>query len=89
MSHNFAYPIGHITTAVWWHNVDPDGIHLTIADTGWAKAVWGKLYGQWLAEGCIFAYDYDRFKADELLSLFRQVQDNHIFALRPPCTGFS
>lgn len=70
VSHNFAYPIGHITTAVWWHNVDPDGIHLTIADTGWAKAVWGKLYGQWLAEGCIFAYDYDRFKADELLSLF-------------------
>lgn len=68
--HTFDYPIGHITTAVWWHNVKPESIHLTIADTGWAKAIWGKLYGQWLAEGCVFTYDYDKFKADELLNLF-------------------
>lgn len=68
--HTFDYPIGHITTAVWWHNVDPEGVHLTIADTGWAKAIWGKLYGQWLAEACVFAYDYDRFNASEILDLF-------------------
>ncbi len=68
--HTFDYPIGHITTAVWWHDVDPEGVHLTIADTGWAKSVWGKLYGQWLAEGCVFTYDYEKFKASEILSLF-------------------
>lgn len=68
--HTFDYPIGHITTAVWWHDVDPEGVHLTIADTGWAKSVWGKLYGQWIAEGCIFTYDYDKFKATDILSLF-------------------
>lgn len=68
--HDFSYPVGHITTAVWWHNVDPDGLHLTIADTGWAKSVWGKLYGQWFAEACVLTYDYDRFKADDILNLF-------------------
>ncbi len=72
--HDFTYPIGHITTAVWWHDVDPDGRHLTIADTGWAKAIWGKLYGQWLAEGSIFTYDFDRFKAEDILNLFAKYQ---------------
>ena len=71
-THKFSYPIGHITTAVWWHNVNPDGVHFTIADTGWGKALWGKLYGQWLAEGCIFVYDFDRFHADDMLKLFAQ-----------------
>ena len=69
-THNHKYAIGHIVTAVWWHNVDPEGIHFTISDTGWGKAVWGKLYGQWLAEACVFTYDFDRFHADDILPLF-------------------
>lgn len=65
--HNFAYPLGHITTAKHWHNVDPDGLHLTVADTGWGKAVWGKLYGQWLMEAAVFVYDFDKFTPADLL----------------------
>ncbi|HBF40152.1 MAG TPA: acetyl-CoA synthetase [Firmicutes bacterium] len=66
--HNFAYPLGHIVTAKHWHNVDPDGLHLTVADTGWGKAVWGKLYGQWLMEAAVFVYDYEKFKPSDLLA---------------------
>jgi acetyl-CoA synthetase len=65
--HNFAYPLGHIATAKHWQNVDPDGLHLTVADTGWGKAVWGKLYGQWLMEAAIFVYDFNKFVPAELL----------------------
>ncbi len=65
--HNFAYPLGHIVTAKHWHNVDPDGLHLTVADTGWGKAVWGKLYGQWLIEAAVFVYDFDKFAPGDLL----------------------
>lgn len=67
VAHNFVYPLGHIVTSVYWHNADPDGLHLTVADTGWAKSAWGKLYGQWLAETCIFVYDMDKFIPGELL----------------------
>lgn len=67
VAHNFVYPLGHIVTAVYWHNADPDGLHLTVAETGWAKSAWGKLYGQWLAETCIFVYDMDKFVPDLLL----------------------
>ncbi|NLW46963.1 MAG: AMP-binding protein [Firmicutes bacterium] len=67
-SHNFAYPLGHIATAKHWQNVDPDGLHLTVADTGWGKAVWGKLYGQWLMEAAVFVYDFDKFVPADLLS---------------------
>lgn len=66
--HDYSYPLGHIITAKHWQHVQPDGIHLTVSDTGWAKAGWGKLYGQWIMETCLFVYDYDRFNADELLS---------------------
>ena len=69
-AHNYKYPLGHFHTAKYWHNVDPDGLHFTISDTGWAKAMWGKLYGQWLAEAAIFAYDFDRFDAAEILPMF-------------------
>ena len=69
-SHSFTYPLGHVVTARWWHNVNPDGVHLTVAETGWGKAVWGKLYGQWLCEACILTFDFDRFDANEMLSLF-------------------
>ena len=59
--HDFTYPLGHMITARHWHNVVPDGLHFTVADTGWGKAVWGKLYGQWLCEAGVFTYDFDKF----------------------------
>lgn len=67
--HNSTYAIAHLITAKHWHNVDPDGLHFTIADTGWGKAVWGKFYGQWLMEACVFTYDFDRFHPSEILDL--------------------
>ena len=69
-AHNYKYPLGHFHTAKYWHNVDPDGLHFTISDTGWAKAMWGKLYGQWLCEAAIFVYDFDRFDAAQILPMF-------------------
>ncbi len=68
VSHDYSYPLGHIVTAKHWHNVVPDGLHFTVSETGWAKSVWGKLYGQWLMEAGIFVYDFDRFVPAELLS---------------------
>lgn len=70
--HTFTYPLGHIVTAVWWHKNESDGVHLTISDTGWGKAVWGKLYGQWLAETCVFVYDFDRFHSEKILPMFKK-----------------
>lgn len=72
--HDSGYAIGHLMTAKHWHNVRPDGIHFTIADTGWGKAVWGKFYGQWLMEACVFTYDFDRFHAGEILGLIHKYQ---------------
>jgi acetyl-CoA synthetase len=66
--HDYAYPLGHILTAKYWQNVQDDGLHYTVADTGWAKAVWGKIYGQWLAGSAVFVYDYERFAARKVLS---------------------
>ncbi|MBQ3639642.1 MAG: AMP-binding protein [Clostridia bacterium] len=68
--HNYKYPLGHFHTAKYWHTVDPDGLHFTISDTGWAKAMWGKLYGQWLCEAPTFVYDFDRFDAADILPMF-------------------
>ncbi len=68
--HSYKYPLGHFHTAKYWHNVDPDGLHFTISDTGWAKAMWGKLYGQWLCEAATFVYDFDRFDAADILPMF-------------------
>jgi acetyl-CoA synthetase len=70
--HNFKYPLGHFVTAHYWQCVDPDGLHLTISDTGWAKSMWGKLYGQWLCEAANFVYDFDRFDANDILPMFRK-----------------
>jgi len=67
--HDFVYPLGHILTANYWQCVQDGGIHLTIADTGWAKAVWGKIYGQWLSGGAVFVYDYDKFTPKNLLEV--------------------
>ncbi|MDR0696586.1 MAG: AMP-binding protein [Christensenellaceae bacterium] len=70
--HTYKYPLGHFSTAKYWHRVDPDGLHFTISDTGWAKSVWGKLYGQWLLEGCIFTYNFERFSAADILTMFEK-----------------
>lgn len=71
-AHKHTYPLGHFITAKYWHNVKPDGLHFTISDTGWAKAMWGMLYGQWLCEAGIFVYDFDRFDAFEILPMFKK-----------------
>ncbi len=68
--HDFRYPLGHYTTARYWHNVDPNGMHFTISDTGWGKALWGKLYGQWMCETSVFVYDFERFHAEDILPMF-------------------
>jgi acetyl-CoA synthetase len=72
--HNSEYAIAHLITAKHWHCVEPDGLHFTIADTGWGKAVWGKFYGQWLMEAAVLTYDFDRFHAGEILSLIPKYQ---------------
>ncbi len=70
--HSYKYPLGHFHTANYWHCVDPDGLHLTISDTGWAKAAWGKIYGQWLCEAGLFVYDFDKFDAADILPMFEK-----------------
>jgi acetyl-CoA synthetase len=69
VQHDFTYPLGHILTANYWQNVMEDGLHVTVAETGWAKAVWGKIYGQWLSGGAIFVYDFDKFEPKKLLDV--------------------
>ncbi|MBQ8309528.1 MAG: AMP-binding protein [Clostridia bacterium] len=69
-AHNYKYALGHFHTAKYWHNVDPNGLHFTISETGWAKSMWGKLYGQWLCEAATFVYDFDRFDAADILPMF-------------------
>jgi len=73
-AHSYKYPLGHFITAKYWHCVVPDGLHLTISDTGWAKSAWGKLYGQWLCEAGLFVYDFERFDAEKILPLFAKHQ---------------
>lgn len=69
VQHNFTYPLGHISTAKYWQNVQDNGLHLTVADTGWAKAMWGKIYGQWICGCAVFVYDYDKFIPKNLLDV--------------------
>ena len=83
--HNHLYSLGHVVTAKHWQNVDPNGIHLTIADTGWGKAVWGKLYGQWIMEAAVFVYDYDKFEPHEILNI---VEKHRLTTLCCPPTMF-
>ena len=70
VEHKHTYPLGHFLTAKYWHCCEPDGLHFTISDTGWGKSLWGKLYGQWMCEGAVFVYDFDRFHADDILPMF-------------------
>ena len=69
-SHKHTYALGHFVTAKYWHCCERDGLHLTISDTGWGKSLWGKLYGQWLCEGAVFVYDFDRFDENDILPMF-------------------
>lgn len=70
--HSHKYPLGHYLTAAKWHNVNRDGLHLTISDTGWGKALWGKLYGQWMCETAIMVYDFDKFDAKDIMPMFKK-----------------
>lgn len=84
--HDSGYALAHTVTAKHWHNVQSDGgLHFTIADTGWGKAVWGKYYGQWIMEACVMTYDFDRFHADEILDL---VEKYHVTTLCCPPTMY-
>lgn len=71
-AHSYKYALGHFITAKYWHGVHKEGLHFTISETGWGKALWGKLYGQWLSEAAIFTYDFDRFDASKILPMFKQ-----------------
>ena len=71
-AHKHTYALGHFVTAKYWHCCERDGLHLTISDTGWGKSLWGKLYGQWLCEGAVFVYDFDRFDENDILPMFAQ-----------------
>lgn len=68
--HKHTYALGHFMTAKYWHCCERDGLHFTISDTGWGKSLWGKLYGQWMCEGAVFVYDFDRFNAADILPMF-------------------
>lgn len=83
--HNFTYPLGHIVTAKYWHNLHENSIHLTVSDTGWAKAVWGKLYGQWIVGATVVAYDHEKFTPDIVLKL---IQDYKITSFCAPPTVY-
>ena len=67
VAHDYLYAMGHLTTGVFWHNLHEGSLHLTVADTGWGKAVWGKFYGQWFAGATVFVFDHEKFNADTLL----------------------
>lgn len=72
VNHSFSYPLGHILTAKYWQNVQDNGLHFTIADTGWAKSAWGKIYGQWLSGSAVMTYDYDKFVPKKLLEIIEK-----------------
>ena len=83
VAHDFTYPLGHIATGCFWHNLHEDSLHFTIADTGWGKAVWGKLYGQMIAGANIFVYDHEKFTPADIL---QKIHDYHITSLCAPPT---
>lgn len=81
--HNYVYPLGHILTSGYWQNLKEDSLHLTLADTGWAKAAWGKLYGQWIMGACVFVYDHEKFTPSDLLQI---MQDYKVTSFCAPPT---
>ena len=83
VAHDYLYALGHLTTGVFWHNLHENSLHLTVADTGWGKAVWGKLYGQWFAGATVFVYDHKKFTAEKIM---RQIEKYHITSFCAPPT---
>lgn len=83
VAHDFLYALGHLTTGVFWHNLDENSIHLTVADTGWGKAVWGKLYGQWFAGATVFVFDHEKFTAEKIM---RQMERYRVTSFCAPPT---
>ncbi len=84
-AHSYKYALGHFPTARYWHDIRPEDLHLTISETGWGKALWGKLYGQWMCEGAVFVYDFDRFNAADILPMFAKY---HITTFCAPPTMY-
>lgn len=72
VNHNYIYPLGHILTAKYWQNVQDNGLHFTVADTGWAKSAWGKLYGQWLSGSAVMTYDLDKFVPKNMMDVIEK-----------------
>ena len=85
VTHDYLYALGHLTTGVFWHNLSPDSIHLTVADTGWGKAVWGKFYGQWFAGATVFVFDHEKFDAGRML---KQMEKYHVTSFCAPPTVY-
>ena len=83
VAHDYLYALGHLTTGVFWHNLHEGSLHLTVADTGWGKAAWGKIYGQWFAGATIFVFDHEKFNADTLL---RQIEKYKVTSFCAPPT---
>ena len=83
VAHDYLYAMGHLTTGVFWHNLHEGSLHLTVADTGWGKAVWGKFYGQWFAGATVFVFDHEKFSADTLL---RQMEKYKVTSFCAPPT---
>ncbi len=83
VAHDYLYAMGHLTTGVFWHNLHEGSLHLTVADTGWGKAVWGKFYGQWFAGATVFVFDHEKFNADTLL---KQMEKYHVTSFCAPPT---
>lgn len=72
VSHSYTYPLGHIVTAKYWQCVQNDGLHLTVADTGWAKCSWGKIYGQWLCGSAVMVYEFERFNGEQMMDVIKK-----------------
>lgn len=85
VAHDFLYALGHITTGVFWHNLSEDSIHLTVADTGWGKAAWGKLYGQWFAGAVVFVFEHQKFTAEKIM---RKIEEYRITSFCAPPTVY-
>jgi acetyl-CoA synthetase len=85
VAHDYLYALGHITTGAFWHNLAEDSIHLTVADTGWGKAAWGKLYGQWFAGAVVFVFEHQKFTAEKIM---RKIEEYRITSFCAPPTVY-